>query len=42
MTTNVNIRLASDRVNYSILSSNYVPTLYTPGEVITPQQSYIR
>ncbi|GAB0091637.1 exosome complex component RRP4 [Sergentomyia squamirostris] len=42
MSTNVQIRLARDRVNNELLASDRTPRLYTPGEVITAQQGYMR
>lgn len=41
MTTNVNIRLASNRVNTTFVSDN-VPSLFTPGQVITEQFGFMR
>ncbi|KAL1401662.1 hypothetical protein pipiens_006445 [Culex pipiens pipiens] len=41
MASNV-IRLASDRVNPSLLSGDSNPRLFTPGEVITSQQGFMR
>ncbi|XP_058835516.1 exosome complex component RRP4 [Topomyia yanbarensis] len=42
MASNVMIRLASDRVNVSLLSGDSNPRLFTPGEVITSQQGFMR
>ncbi|XP_065092500.1 exosome complex component RRP4 [Ochlerotatus camptorhynchus] len=42
MASNVMIRLASDRANLSLLSGDSNPRLFTPGEVITSQQGYMR
>uniref|UniRef100_A0A1Q3F074 Exosome complex component RRP4 n=1 Tax=Culex tarsalis TaxID=7177 RepID=A0A1Q3F074_CULTA len=42
MASNVIIRLASDRVNPSLLSGDSNPRLFTPGEVITSQQGFMR
>lgn len=42
MATNVMIRLASDRVNLSLMSGDSNPRLFTPGEVITSQQGFMR
>lgn len=42
MSTNVQIRLARDRVDNELLSSDKTPRLYTPGEVITAQHGYMR
>lgn len=42
MSTNVKFRLASDRVNTQILTGDRIPRLYTPGEVVTAQQSFMR
>lgn len=44
MMTNVNIRLALDRVNMGLLAQNQrnVPRLYTPGEVVTSQQGFMK
>lgn len=42
MTTNVQIRLASNRVNNALVTGDNVPRLFTPGEVITGQQGFMR
>ncbi|XP_055849531.1 exosome complex component RRP4 [Episyrphus balteatus] len=44
MSTNVNIRLAMDRVNMALLSQNEnrIPRLFTPGEVVTAQQGFMK
>lgn len=42
MTTSVQIRLASSRVNNVLLTGENVPRLFTPGEVITGQQGFMR
>lgn len=42
MTTNVQIRLASDRVNTELPTNNAPPRLYSPGEIITNVQGYMR
>ncbi|XP_017491405.1 PREDICTED: exosome complex component RRP4 [Rhagoletis zephyria] len=44
MTTNVNIRLAIDRVNMGLLAQNQTraPRLYTPGEVVTGQFGFMK
>lgn len=44
MSTNVNIRLAIDRVNMGLLSQNEnrIPRLFTPGEVVTAQQGFMK
>lgn len=42
MTTNVQIRLAADRVNNTLVTGDKVPRLFTPGEVITGQQGFMR
>lgn len=42
MSTNVQIRLASSRVNNVLLAGDRIPRLFTPGEVITAQQGYMR
>lgn len=44
MSTNVNIRLAIDRVNMGLLSQNEnrIPRLFTPGEVVTSQQGFMK
>ncbi|XP_062554734.1 exosome complex component RRP4 [Armigeres subalbatus] len=42
MASNVMIRLASDRANLSLLSGESNPRLFTPGEVITSQQGFMR
>lgn len=42
MTTNIDMRLASDRINTTLYTDNDMPRLYTPGEVITSQQGFMR
>lgn len=44
MSTNVNIRLALDRVNMGLLAQNQTnaPRLYTPGEVVTAHQGFMK
>lgn len=43
MTTNIDIRLASNRVSNTIpYAENAMPRLFTPGEVITSQQGFMR
>ncbi|XP_019533832.2 exosome complex component RRP4 [Aedes albopictus] len=42
MASNVMIRLASDRANLSLMSGDSNPRLFTPGEVITSQQGFMR
>lgn len=44
MSTNVNIRIAADRVNISLLAQDdyRIPKLFTPGEVITAQQGFMK
>lgn len=42
MTTNVQIRLASDRVNTELPTNSNTPRLYSPGEIITNVQGYMR
>ncbi|CAB3236905.1 unnamed protein product [Arctia plantaginis] len=42
MTSHVKIRLASERVNHSVRSNNELPRFYTPGEVITGMQDFMR
>lgn len=42
MSTNVNIRLASERVNNSLEKGGHVPRLFTPGEEITGKAGYMR
>ncbi|XP_045760388.1 exosome complex component RRP4 [Maniola jurtina] len=42
MTGHVSIRLASERVNHCVASSNDIPRFYTPGEVITGMQDFMR
>lgn len=42
MKSKVNIRLASERVNHCIAGNYEVPRFYTPGEVITPIQDFMR
>lgn len=42
MTSTINIRLASNRVNNSLMTGDRIPRLFTPGEVITKQQNFMR
>lgn len=42
MTTNIDMRLASTRVNTTLYTDNAMPRLFTPGEVITSQQGFMR
>lgn len=42
MSSNIEMRLASARVNATIYSDDEIPRLYTPGEVITEQQGFMR
>ncbi|KAM3966748.1 exosome complex component Rrp4 [Aphomia sociella] len=42
MTGHVSIRLASERVNHSVATANELPRFYTPGEVITGMQDFMR
>lgn len=41
-TPHLTIRLASERVNHSVASNNELPRFYTPGEVITGIQDFMR
>lgn len=42
MTTNIDMRLASARVNTTLYTDDEMPRLFTPGEVITSQQGFMR
>ncbi|XP_013144558.1 PREDICTED: exosome complex component RRP4 [Papilio polytes] len=42
MTGHVSIRLASERVNHCVATSNELPRFYTPGEVISGMQDFMR
>lgn len=42
MTTNIDMRLASTRINTTLQTDNVMPRLFTPGEVITSQQGFMR
>ncbi|XP_026764593.1 exosome complex component RRP4 [Galleria mellonella] len=42
MTGHVSIRLASERVNHCVATMNEPPRFYTPGEVITGMQDFMR
>ncbi|KAG6462989.1 hypothetical protein O3G_MSEX013583 [Manduca sexta] len=42
MSGHVSIRLASERVNHCVASNNELPQFYTPGEVITGTQDFMR
>lgn len=42
MTTNVNIRLASDRVDNALLADYTAPRLYTPGESIILHEGFMK
>lgn len=42
MSNEINIRLASNRVNPSITISQRIPKIFTPGEKITKQNEFMR
>lgn len=42
MTGHVTIRLASERVNHCVNPNNELPRFYTPGEVISGMQDFMR
>lgn len=42
MTTHIDMRLASTRINTDLFSGNAMPRLYTPGEIITSEQGFMR
>lgn len=42
MTTNIDMRLASTRVNTTLYNEDEMPRLFTPGEIITSQQGFMR
>ncbi|XP_068628494.1 exosome complex component RRP4 [Battus philenor] len=42
MTGHVSIRLASERVNHCVAAGNELPRFYTPGEVISGMQDFMR
>ncbi|PNF39909.1 Exosome complex component RRP4 [Cryptotermes secundus] len=42
MTQNVHIRLASQRIDNTIVGTSEVPRLYTPGEIITCRSGFMR
>lgn len=42
MTTNIDMRLASARQSTTLFTENAMPRLYTPGEVVTSQQGFMR
>ncbi|CAG9110327.1 unnamed protein product [Plutella xylostella] len=42
MTGHVSIKLASERVNHSVASTNELPRFFTPGEVISGMQDFMR
>ncbi|XP_072935088.1 exosome complex component RRP4 [Epargyreus clarus] len=42
MTEHVSIRLASERVDHSVCTNDELPRFYTPGEVITGMQDFMR
>ncbi|XP_077287844.1 exosome complex component Rrp4 [Arctopsyche grandis] len=42
MAENIHIRLASERVNYSLPGSGEAPRIYTPGEIVSTQQGFMR
>jgi len=42
MSQNVFIRLASQRIDNTIVSTSEIPKLFTPGEIITCQSGFMR
>lgn len=42
MSRKLTIRLASDRVNTSVALNQRFPKIFTPGEVITQQNEFMR
>ncbi|KAJ2946564.1 hypothetical protein O0L34_g12618 [Tuta absoluta] len=42
MTGHVSIRLASERINHCVATGDDLPAFYTPGEVITNMQDFMR
>ncbi|CAK1599546.1 unnamed protein product [Parnassius mnemosyne] len=42
MTGHVSIKLASERVNHCVAANNELPRFYTPGEVISGMQDFMR
>lgn len=42
MNHEIHIRLACDRVNSSVAIHERSPKIFTPGEVITPQNEFMR
>lgn len=42
MPAKIQIRLANDRVNYSIALNQRPPKIYTPGQIITKQDEFMR
>jgi len=42
MSQNVYIRLASQRIDNTIVSTSEIPKLFTPGEIITCQSGFMR
>ncbi|KAF9795318.1 hypothetical protein SFRURICE_004690 [Spodoptera frugiperda] len=42
MTSHVKIRLASERVNHSVPTNRELPRFYTPGEVVTGMEDFMR
>lgn len=42
MTTNIDMRLASTRIDMNLDTRSAMPRLYTPGEIITNEQGFMR
>lgn len=42
MAQNINIRLASERVNPILPGDGEAPRIFTPGEIVTSQQGFMR
>lgn len=42
MSRKITIRLASDRVNTSVALHQRYPAIFTPGEIITQQNEFMR
>lgn len=42
MTTNIDMRLASTRIDMDLDTGSAMPRLYTPGEIITTEQGFMR
>lgn len=42
MSQKIHIRLATNRVNTNVTVNNRIPPIFTPGQIITPQNEFMR